>query len=356
MISFVLGTRPEIIKLAPLLRRCVEQKVPFELIHTGQHYDHLLDSIFFEELKLPAPTCNLHAAAPNQEEFFAKVFPLIQEALTASKPKIVVVQGDTNSAYAGAHVAHELGIPVAHVEAGLRSYDETMPEEVNRKKIDHLATRLYVPTRLQMEILKGESIDMKHCLLTGNTVADAVSEHLKIAESKPLSEDLVQLTSSPFVIITLHRPALVDDAKRLIDVLDRIDVQLRRAQLAGLFLIHPRTRKMLGETGKFSAITLHEPVGYLPMLRLLTKAKLVLTDSGGLQEETALLHVPCITLRENTERPETIEAGDTRIVGWNHSKLQAAMQDLLANEPKWKPLYEIVHPSDVILSDLKQYV
>lgn len=349
VLCFVLGTRPEIIKLAPLLRRCVERDVPFRLLHSGQHYDRALDGIFFEELQLPAPHANLAAAAPSQGAFFGRLLPALEEEWTAQRPAAVIVQGDTNSAFAGAFMAQRMGIPVAHVEAGLRSDDWTMPEEVNRVLIDRLADRLYVPTEAQAERVRAEGIPSDRLLVSGNTVADAVREHLPLAAAAALPADMP--TDSPYAIITLHRPALVDHPDRLLAVLGAIDDSLAGAGVKGFFLVHPRTRRSLQDAG-LRAVSLHEPVGYLPMLRLLSAARMVVTDSGGLQEETAILHIPCVTVRENTERPETLEAGGNRLAGLDPAAVAAAVEELSTAAPAWKPLYGVDHPSDLIHDDL----
>ncbi len=351
-LCFVLGTRPEIIKLAPLLRRCVQQAVPFTLVHTGQHYDPLLDSAFFDELSLPPVTLQLSAAAPTKEAFMEGVVPPLVASWQQRRPSCVIVQGDTNSAYAGAYAADQEGIPVAHVEAGLRSDDLTMPEEVNRIFIDGIAARLYTPTAAQAERVASEGIDRSRILVTGNTVADAVAEHLSTAESTPLPPAIEPLTHVPYAVITLHRPVLVDDPVRFAAVLAVIQSVLEEHDLRAVFPVHPRARKTIGALPAFPRIALVDPIGYFAMLRLMQHARLLLTDSGGLQEESVLLKVPCVTIRENTERPETLEAGGNRLVGFDPEALRRAAHDLLAAPPAWKPLYEVDRPSDVILADL----
>lgn len=351
-IAFILGTRPEIIKLAPLIRRAQQAGVPFSIIHSGQHYDHALDGVFFEELKLPAPTHHLHAAAATQAQFFAAVFTGLDQIFAKEKPSVVVVQGDTNTAFAGGFVASIHSIPVAHVEAGLRSDDWTMPEERNRVLLDHLASRLYVPTEQQMDRVTSEGIDASKMLLTGNTVLDAVTEHLPLAETQTIPVAFADAAAGKYAVLTLHRPALVDHADRLHAMLQAIDALAAAQHMRVLFLVHPRTRAMLGDAS-YPSIILHEPIGYLPMLKLLTHAAIILTDSGGLQEEAAILRRPCVTLRENTERPETVASGGNRIVGFDHAKLTAAVTELLALSLHWKPLYAVEHPADVMFDDLR---
>lgn len=344
---FVLGTRPEIIKLAPLIRRCADRGIDFSIIHTGQHYDDKLDGIFFRELDIPEPTRNLKAAGGSQKEFFAKVFPELEAAFTKENPKVVIVQGDTNSAYAGACVAHALEVPLAHVEAGLRSDDLTMPEEVNRIAIDGLAQRLYVPTEAQRRRLLAEGITADCIVLTGNTVADAVSEHLAAAHKTEVPLTL----PTEYAVLTLHRPALVDEPKKLTEVLTVIAEALTKRGLVGIFPVHPRTRPKLAGWSHAS-VQIVDPIGYLVMLKVLSDASLVITDSGGIQEEAAILKVPCVTVRENTERPETIEAGGNMLVGFDTHRITTAIVHWSMGPFSWKPLYAIEQPSDVMLDDL----
>ncbi len=352
---FVLGTRPEIIKLAPLIRRCVDQKIPFTLIHTNQHYDHMMDGIFFEELQLPSPDRQLKAAAATSKEFMANVIEGLQKLWGEEKPSVVIVQGDTNTVAAAAIAAERAGIPVAHVEAGLRSGDMKMPEEINRIVADHIAARLYAPTAHQVEKLAREAIPESRIVLTGNTIADAVSEHLKLAATVALPEGLQKLPKD-YVLITLHRPALVDHADALRHALSEIASALTEMKMLGVFLTHPRTRKTL-EHLHFDAPALltHEPIGYLEMLRLMTGAKAVITDSGGLQEETALLRIPCVTLRTTTERPETLDAGGNILIAPTDKKIGERIVAFLREKIAWKPLYACDHPSDTMLADLLKH-
>lgn len=351
-ICFLLGTRPEIIKIAPLIRRARARDVPFMIIHTGQHYDDALDGVFFRELGLPPPDANAHAAAPSVAAMIEKMADCVGEVWGARKPSVVVVQGDTNSALAGSLLAQKAGIPVAHVEAGLRSDDLTMPEEVNRIQIDGLAERLYVPTAEQAARLEKDGTPAERVLVTGNTVADAVADHLPQAASFPLPEAIDALAKGAYAIVTLHRPALVDDAAKLDVHFRAIDAVLSAEGVVGLFLCHPRTRARLRLDSALTALHVVDPIGYLPMLRLVRGAKLLVTDSGGLQEEAALLRVPCVTVRENTERPETIRAGGNRLVGFDIPALEEAVRRFLHDPIDWKPLYDVAAPSETILDDL----
>lgn len=351
-ICFVLGTRPEIIKLAPLLRRFVLQQIPFTLIHTNQHYDHAMDQIFFEELKLPKPHHHLNAAAATPEQFVANVMQGLGKIWETEHPSVVIVQGDTNTVAAAALAAEKSEIPVAHVEAGLRSDDMSMPEEINRILVDHIADRLYAPTEYQVDRLLGESISKDRILLTGNTIADSVGEHLKLSEAVKVPLTLRKLPKA-YAIITLHRPALVDQRKLLESALHQIDAALSEAKIRGILLAHPRTKKTL-DALKISCknIAVHKPIGYLPMLKLLQSSSVVLTDSGGLQEEAALLQIPCVTLRTTTERPETIDAGGNILVAPTGTTIKKEITAILKKKISWKPLYNVTHPSDMILTDI----
>ncbi|MBI5155863.1 UDP-N-acetylglucosamine 2-epimerase (non-hydrolyzing) [Candidatus Peregrinibacteria bacterium] len=352
-LSIALGTRPEIIKLAPIIRRLRDKKIPLTLIHTNQHYDHILDGVFFEELDLPPPTHHLHAAAGSHGEMFGKMFPAFEKVWTEDRPEAVIVQGDTNSSFAAALIATRLRIPVAHVEAGLRSDDWDMPEEANRVMTDHLANRLYAPTEEHAARLLGEGIAPEKILVTGNTIADAVTEHRVIAKKAALPAALSSYAGTRFALLTLHRPALVDDPVKLRSMLTATDELLVSESMRGVLLTHPRTRKQLGDTPlPLKALAIEEPIGYLPMLKLFQDAAIIITDSGGLQEEAAILQIPCVTVRENTERPETLKAGGNRIVGFDHAALQQAVHDFLHGTINWKPLYSVAHPSDMIVADL----
>ena len=352
---FVLGTRPEIIKLAPLLRRCVDKKIPFTLIHTNQHYDHAMDGIFFEELNLPSPDHQLKAAAATPKEFMRNVIDGLQKLWVVEKPSVVIVQGDTNTVAAAAIAAERAGIPVAHVEAGLRSGDLKMPEEINRIIADHIAARLYAPTAHQVEKLAREAIPESRIVLAGNTIADAVSEHVTLSDSIALPKELRALPQE-YALLTLHRPALVDHADALQHVLSEIASALGRMKMRCVFLAHPRTRKTL-ESLRFDspAILIHEPVGYLEMLRLMIGAKAVITDSGGLQEETALLRIPCVTLRTTTERPETLDAGGNILIAPTDETIGEQICVFLQKKIAWKPLYACAHPSDTMIADLLKH-
>lgn len=350
-ISYVLGTRPEIIKLSPLLRRSVQDNIPFHLIHSGQHYSQELDAIFFTQCALPMPNVNLHIGSGSHAETISKMMIGFEKIWQENRPAVVVVQGDTNTVFAAAFVAHRLQIPVAHVEAGLRSFDRTMPEESNRVMVDHISDRLYVPTNAQRENLLQEGIQEAYIQITGNTIQDAIQENMPIALKMELPAEIRAIDRSNYAIITLHRPALVDNPILLATVLRTIDTALRSRNMIGIFLVHPRTQKIISNI-QFTAIVCCTPVGYFEMLQLLRDATMVCTDSGGLQEEAAILQIPCVTIRENTERPETMAAGGNYLVGFDVEKITHIITTLDSANIHWQPVYTIDNPTETILSDL----
>jgi len=304
-IAIVLGTRPEIIKLSSIIRECEEQKLDYYILHTNQHYSSEMDSVFFEDLKLPKPKYNLHVGSGTQAEQIGKMFNGIEKVFLENRPDVVIVQGDTNSVFAGAFIASRFGIRVVHVEAGLRSYDRKMPEEINRILTDHISDFLFSPTNKQKEILLKEGLQDNKIFVVGNTIVDAINW------AKENATDILEknnLKEEEYCLMTLHRAENVDNKERLVTLIHQI-ASLDREKI--VFPIHPRTKKML----EIYSIALPEniqvidPVGFLDMITLEKNSKVILTDSGGIQEEACILQVPCITLRTTTERPESIEVG-----------------------------------------------
>ena len=333
---FILGTRPEIIKLAPLIRVAQTRTLDFCIIHTNQHYTASMDEIFFKELDLPAPDVNLHIGSGDHSAQTGRMLIAIGEELAKRKPDVVYVEGDTNTVLAGAlAAAKQPGILVAHVEAGLRSYDRTMPEELNRIITDHISDLLFAPTKVQERILHDEHLPHDKVFVTGNTIVDAVRQHLVIAGDPNAALQRYGLKAHGYALLTMHRPANVDDPAVLKAMLGNL--QRVAKDLPMLFPVHPRTKKAIDALGlpAFKGITMVEPVGYLDMLRLMQQAKLILTDSGGIQEEACILKVPCITLRENTERPETVDVGASVLVGSDAKKLERAVARFSSITPAW---------------------
>jgi len=324
MILIVIGTRPEIIKMSPIIRECTNQGLDFSVLHTGQHYSYAMDKIFFEQLDLSSPDYNLDVGSGTQGAQTAAILTGIENVLIKHRPGIVLVQGDTNTVCAGALAAAKLHIPVGHIEAGLRSFDRSMPEEINRIIADHVSTQLYAPTENSRQNLLQEGITAEKITVTGNTVVDAVQQNIRIAHQKvhPLEE--LGLEPGNYVLVTAHRAENVDDPVRLADILNGLRKVSDHFAFPVVFPMHPRTWKMVHEFSlSTQGIRVIDPVGYLEFLILESMAALLLTDSGGVQEESCILKVPCVTLRENTERPETIDLGANMLAGSNPEKILA---------------------------------
>jgi UDP-N-acetylglucosamine 2-epimerase len=314
-VATIVGARPQFIKAAPVSRllRAAAEEV---LVHTGQHYDHQMSAVFFEELRIPEPDYDLGVGSGSHGWQTGQMLIRIEEVLQAEKPDWVLVYGDTNSTLAGALAAVKLQIPLAHVEAGLRSFNRQMPEEHNRVLTDHASDLLFCPTTTAMDNLRREGLGaVAH--LVGDVMYDAVLFNAELAEKHSTVLDRLDLEPGEFALATVHRPRNTDDPERL----GRIMAALAEIRLPVIFPVHPRTRRRLADAGldpgpAFSdRLRLVEPVGYLDMLALERNAGLILTDSGGVQKEAYFFAVPCLTLREETEWVETVEAGWNQLVG-----------------------------------------
>jgi len=330
-ISIILGTRPEIIKMSPVVRECEKQDLDYFILHTGQHYSYNLDKIFFQDLDLPAPKYNLDVGSGSHAEETGKMLIGIEKILKEEKPDIVLVEGDTNTVLAGALAATKLHVKVGHVEAGLRSYDRTMPEEINRVLADHVSDYLFAPTEKAKENLLREGIEEDKIFATGNTIVDAVYQNLEIARRKVNILNKLNLNSKDYFLVTAHRQENVDNKERLKGILEGLELVHDEFNLPIIYPIHPRTKKKIREFGLEipEEIRLIEPLGFLEFLQLEADAKLVLTDSGGVQEETCILKVPCVTLRDNTERPETLEVGSNVLAGTNQTRILDSVRVML---------------------------
>lgn len=318
MIGIILGTRPEIIKMSPVITECERLNLDYFILHTGQHYSYEMDRIFFEMLNLPQPHYNLDAGSGTHASQTGKIMLGIENILSRVQPDIVLVQGDTNTVLSGSLVAAKLNIKVGHVEAGLRSFDRNMPEEINRIVSDHISDYLFAPTETSYQQLVKEGIDPEKIFVTGNTVVDAVYQNIEIAKNKVDVLKELGLFPQNYILVTFHRAENVDTKERLEGIITGLKLIKDYFSLPIIFPIHPRTEKMLKKFGfSLEGINVIPPQGFLEFLQLEASAKLVLTDSGGLQEETCILGVPCITLRDNTERPETLEVGSNVLAGVN---------------------------------------
>ena len=339
-LAIIYGTRPEIIKLSPIIKLCEKRKIPFFCIHTGQHYSYDMDEVFFKELKLPLPKYKLHihSGAPyKQGEHTGRMLIEIEKVLLKEMPYCVVVQGDTNTAFAGALCAEKISttesytgfhIKVAHVEAGLRSYDRSMPEETNRFVTDHLSDFLFTPTVKEKKILLKEGVPSSCIHVTGNTIVDAVKQCCPKVKEK----------IKPYILLTLHRQENVDSKEVFSNIIKGLSKVANKFKLPVIFPMHPRTAKMLK---KFKlklpkCIKVIEPLGFLDFLSLETNAILAMTDSGGVQEESCILQVPCVTLRSNTERPETVDVGANMVAGTEPEKILRAATKMMKVKRNWK--------------------
>jgi len=335
-IAIILGTRPEIIKMSPVVRACQSLGVDFVILHTGQHYSYDMDRVFFENLELPQADHNLEVGSGMHGEQTGKIMEGVERVLVKERPDAVLVQGDTNTVLAGALAATKLGIKVGHVEAGLRSYDRTMPEEVNRVLTDHMSDFLYVPTRIARENLRREGIT-QGVLRTGNTVVDAVKQNLLLAHEKSNVLHRLGLESEPYLLATAHRQENVDDPKRLRDMVVGMRKVSDELKMTLIFPVHPRTRDRLSQYAvEAEGVFLTDPLGYLDFLELEAHARLVLTDSGGVQEEACILKVPCVTMRRNTERPETVEVGANALAGTDPERILHQAQKMMKARRSWR--------------------
>jgi UDP-N-acetylglucosamine 2-epimerase (non-hydrolysing) len=353
----VVGARPNFMKIAPIVAELTKYPdIQHRLVHSGQHYDELLSGIFFSDLRLPAPDVNLGIGSGSHAAQTAEVMKRLEPVLLEYQPDMLIVVGDVNSTLAAALTAVKSGIGVAHVEAGLRSFDMSMPEEINRKLTDAISELLFVTEQSGVDNLKREGVGAERIFLVGNVMIDSLMRHRVVAERSPILNQLdIRQNgndSRPYGVLTLHRPSNVDDR----DVLRRILATVKT--LAGdfpvFFPVHPRTRKNIERLGggeyvsntggaNRKGIVALDPLGYLDFLCLMQHARVVLTDSGGIQEETTVLGVPCLTLRENTERPATVEYGTNQVVGVNPDRILAAARSILQSsklEHRCPPLWD----------------
>jgi len=336
-ICIIIGTRPEIIKMVPLIRACEKRKLDYFILHTGQHYSYEMDKAFFEDLELKKPKYNLNVGGQEYRKQVGMMVRDIMDILKKEKPDIVFVQGDTNSVLAGALAANKLQIPIGHHEAGLRSHDLTMLEETNRIITDHISDFLFAPSEDALKNLKDEGINEGKVFHTGNTVVDAVEQNLKLAEKKVDILKKLVLKKNGYIVVTAHRAENVDIEKRLRGIFDGLLLVQQFLKIPIVYPIHPRTVKNMKKFAIETSdnIRLIEPLGYLEFLQLEANAKLVITDSGGLQEEACILKVPCVTVRDNTERPETVEAGINILAGTRPKRILACAQEMLKDGKEW---------------------
>ncbi len=336
MIAIVVGTRPEIIKMAPVVRACIERGAPFLLLHTGQHYSFELDGVFFRELELPPPHHNLEVGSGSQAYQIGAIVSAMEPVLARERPDVLLVEGDTNSVLAAGLAAHKLGIRVGHVEAGLRSYDRTMPEEINRILTDHLSDHLFAPTEHARAILRGEGVAESRIHVTGNTVVDELLRQRERARAPGLLARF-GVTPGGYALATVHRAENVEHEVRLRGIFAGLAETGRSLGIPVLAALHPRTAQKLDSLGLAvdGPVRRLPPLGYLEFLGLQAEAALVLTDSGGLQEEACCLKVPCVTLRDNTERPESVEVGANVLAGAESGRIASNTRAMAVKPRDW---------------------
>ncbi len=355
--AIILGTRPEIIKLSPIIRFLENNKKDFFIIHTNQHYSQNMDEIFFNELKLPKAQYNLNVGSAIHGKQTGIMLQKIEETLLTENPDFVFVQGDTNTVLAGALAGSKLKTKIIHVEAGLRSNDKNMPEEINRIVTDHISDFLLCPTQNQKTILINEGINENQIFVTGNTISDAVEQNYKIAleESKIINN--LKIKQDEFMLLTMHRPSNVDIKENILSIFESLSEIFKISNKKVIFPIHPRTKNNIE---KFNInipdfIQTIEPVGYLDMLMLIKNACIIFTDSGGIQEEACILNKKSITLRENTERAETIDVGSSILTGPNKEKIVSGYLKHINNNnnTKWENPFGI-NVTDKIFSIIEK--
>jgi len=330
----VAGARPNFMKIAPLMYEFKKhQNAEVMLVHTGQHYDETMSRLFFDELQIPKPNINLEVGSGTQEYQISEIMKRFDPIVEKEQPDLVMVVGDVNSTIACASVASKRNIKVAHVEAGLRSFDKTMPEEINRFETDAISDYLFTTEPSGERNLVKEGIDKKKIHFVGNVMIDTL---LRFKEKSNQSKILNELNLLPrsYALLTLHRPSNVDEKQNLEGILDALSQIQKKIKI--VFPMHPRTKKKIEEFGlnvmsqQLENIIFTEPLGYLDFMKLMMESKLILTDSGGMQEEATILKIPCVTLRNNTERPITVEEGTNVVIGTDKNKIiDASLESLI---------------------------
>lgn len=336
-IAIVLGTRPEIIKMSPVIRECERRGLDYFVLHTGQHYSYEMDKVFFEELELPRPTYNLNVGSGCHAEQTGRIMTGVEKVLMEERPDVILVQGDTNTVMGGALAASKLRIKVGHVEAGLRSFDRNMPEEINRVVADHISDYLFAPTEMAKGNLLNEGLAADKIFVTGNTIVDSIYQNLEISKRKVNVLEEFCLNPKEYFLATAHRAENVDNRERLGEIIKGLELIGREFSLPVIFPIHPRTRKMVETFGfELDGIRIINPIGFLEFLQLEANSRLALTDSGGVQEEACILGIPCLTLRDNTERPETLGVGSNMLVGAKARDMLEGTRKMLIQGIDWK--------------------
>jgi len=354
-VAIVVGTRPELIKFSPIIKELEFHKIKFFIIHTGQHYSYFLDSIFYKDLKLPKPKYNLGVGSVSALSQIAVAILKLERVFKKEKPNLVLVEGDTNSVLAGALAAVKSSISVGHVEAGLRCGNFEMHEEQNRILTDHCSSFLFAPTKISRSNLIAEGINKRKIILTGNTIVDAVYAFNAVIRNKREIFEKSGLEKQKYFLATIHRAESTDYKKRLsliINVLNELS-----GLLPVIFPIHPRTKKFLKlyKLKLDKNIRLLGPVGYINFLSLLKNSFLVLTDSGGVQEEACILKIPAVTIRNETERPETTAVGANTVTGYSKERILAAVHKMSRSSREWRNPFGRGNAGKKIVGFIKEY-
>lgn len=352
----VLGTRPEIIKLAPIINECEERGVSYCVIHTGQHYSEHLSEKLFQQLDLPKPDYTLAVGSDSHGHQTGLMLAQTETVLAHESPAVVLVQGDTNSALAGALAASKLETSLAHVEAGLRSFTSTQPEEVNRRLIDHAADMHFAPTKTASQNLRNEGISLDQITVTGNTVTDAIRLYQPAAERKSTVINDLGLAPTEFLLLTVHRAENIESEHRFASLLKGVDRFAQRRDVDVIYPAHPHALKKMDnfDLEVPSRIRVVDPLGYFDFLCMESAADLVFTDSGGIQEEACVLGTPCVTLREATERPETLKTGSNALAGTDPERIVAAAAGMDCANTDWQNPFGDGTTARQILSELKE--
>jgi len=358
-VAVCVGTRPEIIKMAPVIKELIKNRIECIIINSCQHYSSNLSNIFFKELKLPNPNYNIKCETGTHAKLTSSIMVACEEIFMKEKPDFVLVHGDTDTTVACAMAASKLNIQLGHIEAGLRSYFLGMPEEKNRRIVDHISTILFAPTEKSKEILINEGIKEK-IVITGNTIVDSIYQNINlINDMETLNK--YNLSKRNYFLITVHRAENVDVKETLKNIIYSLELLSYRYNKKIIYPLHPRTKKMLDKfelmnrIQKIKNLIITEPLGYFEFLTLLKNALLILTDSGGLQEEACIFNVPCVTLRTNTERPETLEVGANVLAGTDlDTILYSVSQMIKRKDEKWINPFGAGNSSEIIVNALKE--
>lgn len=360
-LALIVGTRPGIIMFSPIIKACLRHALDFFIIHTGQHYSPNMDRMIFEDLELIQPKHLISGVSDKRYHGAqtAKMLEGIEEVLLNERPSIVLVGGDANTNLAGALAARKLHIPLGHVEAGERSFDWRMPEEHNRRIIDHISDYLFTTNEKGKHNLQREQI-MGEIYVIGNTIVDAVYQNYKIAKKKSSILTSNQLKPNEYAVLTTHREETVDDPEKLLGIIEGVKRVIEKKSIPVYFSMHPRTLKRLQEftlmekAKSIKGLLLRNAPSYLDFLSLLGSARMVLTDSGGVQQEACILHVPCVTLRDNTEWTETIEIGANYLVGTVPEDIMEATEMMFTTKINWENPFGNGNAAEKIIEIIKK--